>query len=238
MNPFELWMEGVDVTRLTALSFKFNILPGMDISYNVQNVLYYARSTTYGVEKHYATAGKHVLGENDEPHIHVNVCVLDYKKDSNESRRRSKYFEMNELEPIKGLTCKITQIKDVEDMENTLKYPWKEGEPIPEKIRNQVKIPQEVEDYMLGSAKALFEVAKANQRKKQRASERSKTLLGQIQEIVGDRSFQNYDEFKKYVAQEFLQPLDLEEYPDMSNFRKALEKVAVQKKIVSYHYFL
>lgn len=237
MNPFEEYLGDLDVSKYTAMSFKMNLTSKLEVGELVKTIHCYARGCGDPTKNSYIAVGEHRQGKNEVPHIHINVCVYDFKKDSNESRRRNKYFEEME-EDITGITCKISPIKDIPAFEACLKYPWKEKLPVILSLRYAMVLPESVKLYMLESAAALFEASKAGERKRERAGERSKTLLGQIQEIVGDRSFQNYDEFKKYVAQEFFQPLDLEEYPDMSNFRKAIEKVAVQKKIVPYHYFI
>lgn len=238
MNPFEEYFLtlGKEASNFTVLSFKWNLV---DVSSNIINSLYdYTLSCSQDEELVFATAGQHNQGKNEEPHIHLNIAVSKFKKDSNESRRRKKYLiDTWGVEP-EGLSCKIKNIETVRDLENTLKYCWKEEIQLPLPKKRRFLFSEEVRLYLMSSAVALFEASKDNARKKDRATAVAKTLLGQIEDIVKNKHFSSYADFKAYVAEQYLSPLEVEEYPDFNNLRKAIEKIAVKKKIVPFHFFI
>lgn len=239
MNPFENYILslGKEVGGYTVLTFKWNLI---DASSNIMNAVYdYALSCNQDEEEDvFATAGQHNQGKNEEPHIHLNVVIPKFKKDSNESRRRKKYLSETWDVESEGITCKIKQIETVRDLENTLKYCWKEEQCLPLPKKSRYIFSEDVRLYLIQSAVSLFEASRDNQRKKERATAVAKTLLGQIEDIVGNQTFASYTDFKIYVAQKFLEPLEVEEYPDFNNLRKAMEKVAVKRRIVPFHFFL
>lgn len=238
MNPFEEFVTtlAIDVTTYTALTFKYNL--SVDISADIlasQLTKFVANfSDVSGVW--FATCGEHRQGVNEVPHVHVSVVVPSWKPtDTNMSRLRGKFVH------YKDISQRATQIKTVEDLENTLKYPWKEGLEIRiPKIKGCVScttLPQPVIEYLKVSAKAMFESHLANRHKRERASEKSKTLLQELESLIGNREFANYEEYVAYISQAYLEPLTPEEYPDFSNLKKAIQKLAVHRKIVSYSKF-
>lgn len=238
MNPFEIYVSalGKDISGYTVLSFKWNL---SDASANLITSLYdYALACNQEEVGVFATAGEHRQGKNENPHIHLNVALPKFKKDSNESRRRKKYLQDTWGQEPEGLTCKVKQIETIRDLENTLKYCWKEELPLPMRNTSRYVFPEDVRLYLTQSAVALFEASKDDSRKKERATAVAKTLLGQIADIIKDKRFDNYTDFKAYVAEQFLRPLEVEEYPDFNNLRKAIEKMAVKKGIVPFHFFL
>lgn len=238
MNPFEEFVTtlGIDVTTYTALTFKYNLDEESDTHNLILQLLNFVSKYSDISGVWFATAGEHRQGVNELPHIHLSVVVPSWKPtDTNMSRLRSKYVH------YKDISQRATQIKTIEDLENTLKYPWKEGLDLTiRKLKGvvpPVALSQPVIEFLKWSAKAMFEVHLANRHKRERASEKSKTLLQELDCLLGKREFANYEEYVSYISQAYLEPLAVEEYPDFSNLRKAIQKLAVQKKIVSYSKF-
>lgn len=243
MNPFENYFSalGKDISGYTLLTFKWNMC---DASANLINPLYnYALECNLGDDLFFASAGEHRQGKKEIPHIHLNIAVPNFIKNDNESRRRNKYLLETWGLVIENLTCKVrafTAEKNPLDrqLENTLKYCWKEDLPLPVLAKSRYILPEDVRLYMTQSAIALFEQSKDDARKRERATAVAKTLLGQIADIIKNKHFDNYTDFKAYVAEQFLRPLEVDEYPDFNNLRKAIEKMAVKKGIVPFHFFI
>lgn len=239
---FQTWFEtlGIMAEGYTTLSFKINqsdlnnLTPTQLVGCLMRYVSKHSDS-----EYKFLTCGEHRRGQNEMPHFHFNFAVPVFMKTSNESRRRTAYLDNDEGVKVSNLSCKIGVVKSLGDLENCLKYPWKEKikVSVPEAF-GYLEMPREVRMYMKESAHAMFLASEEQLRRKVRSSERTLTILEAIDKIVGDRQFASYQECKEYVCAEFFRPLELSEYPDMSVFRKALEKVAVKRKIVPFHFFI
>lgn len=241
MNPFEEYLGDLDVSKYTTMSFKMNLTADVDqerLEDIVKTLYFYARQCGDDSSKYYISAGQHLQGKNEVPHIHVNVCVPNFKKDSNESRRRNKYFSEVDETDMTGLTCKVKPIDDISKFEACLKYAWKEKLPVIVKLPRSVVLPEAVKLFMLESAASLFESSKAEERKRERAGERSKTLSGMIQEIIKNKTFSDYEEYVKFVSEEFYGTLDEDDYVDFVMFKKALQKKAVKTGICKPWKFL
>lgn len=240
---FQTWFETLGVSLengYTSLSFKINKSDLGDISADrlAGALIRYIAEHSEGETK-FVTIGEHENGKNENEHFHINFAIPTFRKTSNESRRRTSYLDKTEGLKLDGLSCKIDVINTSITLEQCLKYPWKERKYVaaPD-VWDYIKIPKEVRLYMIESAHAMFLASVEQQRKKQRASERSTNLLEIINDLAGTISYGSYQEFKEKICREFFEPLELNEYPDMNNFKKALEKVAVKRKIVPYHYFI
>lgn len=239
---FETWFEtlGINVAGYSSISFKVNVddLQGYDPQRFCLALQSYV-SENCQCEQMFMTAGLHENGKNEIPHYHVNFAVFGFKNTSNESRRRKQYLEKTWGKTFEGLECKIREIQTISNLEDCLKYPYKEKKTLTvSHMFGFTTIPREVVMYMMESAYALFLGQQANQRKKDRSSDRVKTILEQIDDLVRERDFTSYQQFKEFVAREYFTPLELHEMPDMANFKKQLEKVAVKRGIVPPHYFL
>lgn len=239
---FQTWFAtlGVNAEGYQSLSFKINVpdLKDYTASQVCGALVRYVDLHSEGESK-FLTVGEHRQGTNEVPHYHFNFAVPTFMKTSNESRRRSKYLDEMEGLKLEHLSCKVSVIKSVFNLEDCLKYPLKERVPLSLPVYyGYLGIPKEVQAYMIESAYAMFLASEEQIRKKSRASERSANLLDLINDLAGSRTFQSYQEFKEIICKDFFLPLELHEYPDMAIFRKALEKVAVKKGIVPFHYFI
>ena len=246
MNPFETYFSslGEDISGYSHITFKWN---QCDASANLIGALYdYVRECNSGDGLFFATAGEHTQGKNEIPHIHLNMVVPHFIKNENESRRRNKYLLGTWDLVVENLTCKVRALKDeskipfVRQLENTLKYCWKEETPLPIPHRNATRhiFPEDVRLYLTQSAVSLFEQSKDDARKRERATAVAKTLQGQIKDIIKGQSFESYTEYKIFVCSAVYRPLDISEYPTSNHLRNELQNVAINIGLVPPHYFI
>ena len=174
MNIFEEFvssLENVNLTDNVSLSFKFNILEltPVQILFNLNLLVSYVITYSHGNTVWYS-CGRHDEGVAGNPHIHLHMVIEHYIK-SNESRRRVDFGIK-----IPSLSCKISRLSLVEDLEKHMTYPHKEGKSLvlthPGMLCKVISFPEEVLLYLRASGKSLYDVKKANDLKKQRASAR------------------------------------------------------------------
>lgn len=240
LTPFEENVQATgEIDRFTTVTFKWNIsVKDNDLDF-VDNLLYYARR--YSQDKFYISAGVHEKGVNTHPHIHVHFGFREFVpgKDTNHSRALTKYCETHDCWKPEGVIQQIKQA-DLGALEKCLKYPWKEGTLIEIKHRAHKQayvLPETLNLYMMESAKALFDASVLQQRQAQKKTDKYDTIMGALVHIVGEASFSNYQEYKEYVYSCFYQDLELNKFPNPPDFMRAVQKVAIFKKIVSPWYF-
>lgn len=228
--------SGCSLEDNISLSFKYNIgeLSEEEICGTNNDIAFYVKLHSRGTHMWYS-GGRHDCGTASVPHYHLHFVVQHWEKDKNESRRRTQSVK------CPGLSCKFSTINDVDALEKHMAYPMKENKPFMFTHRGIlqciVNMPENVVQYLAQFAVALYEAKKANDLKRHRASERSGTIQQQLLDLVGDKQFNNYKEYKEYIYPGYYKGLELHEYPDTGLFIKEVGKVAIFKKIVPPWFF-
>lgn len=225
-------------TSITSLSYKFNIENDDIIAPTISDIISYTDSISNG--KKYCTIGKHTSGINEQPHVHVNIIVEEFQKTKNESRRRSNWFKSNDLDLIEGLSLKTSGVNDIEKFTKCMQYPYKEGKLIelPKHFKNKFEeFTSEQVQYLQESAKALYQIKLDNDRKKKRSSDKTNNLMQEVLQLLGDKQFTNYQSYKEYIYDAYFKDLEIEEYPELNNLQKSIQKVSIFRKIVPPYYF-
>ncbi len=228
----------------SSLSFKFNIddLLPEKIMDNIELVISYVSDLTKN--KFFLAIGRHDKGENEVPHIHIHFVAKGHHssyRSSNESRRRSKFT--SECGADSGfhssLSLKIKNVDDIHQAQACLQYSWKEKKPIFLEQQNHkvMRISNEVRDYLIIQGNLEFTASLEAGRKKARASQKNKTLLGQVLALTQNISFDNWNDFKSFIYPKFYEGLELDEYPEHNTLQSAIRKVAIYKKVVSPSHF-
>lgn len=228
----------------SSLSFKFNIddLLPEGIMDNIELVITYVSSLTKN--KFFLAIGRHDKGENEVPHIHIHFVAKGHHtmyRSSNESRRRSKFI--NELGSDSGfhssLSLKIKNVEDIHQAQSCLQYSWKEKKPIflEQPHHKCMRLTEEVISYLIIQGNLEFTASLEAGRKKARASQKNKTLLGQVLALTQNMSFENWNDFKSFIYPTFYENLEIDEYPEHNSLQSAIRKVAIYKKVVSPYHF-
>lgn len=238
MSVFQDFCKDYSLEDNTSLSFKFNLneYSPEEVMQFAENIFWYVVANSHGNHL-FCIGGFHYKGLAELPHCHLHFCVQHWHTDpSHESRRRNKHSPMPER-----LSCKIAKLNDVEHLEKLMSYPCKENKILQFESRGILHrintIPENVQLFLVKNGVALYEQSLAAKRKKARASERSGNIQDQLVELVGDRTFSNYTDYKHYIYPAFYNGLELNEYPDTPSFIKEVGKVAIKLKVVPPYYF-
>ncbi len=227
------------------LSFKFNIdeLLPEEVMNNIELVISYVSDLTK-TQKFFMAIGKHDMGVNEVPHIHLHFVTSGHHtsyRSSNESRRRTKFI--NEFGSDSGfhssLSLKIKNVEDIHQAQRTLQYSWKEKKPIflEHPPKQMYHMPEVARDYLVIQGNLEFQASLESGRKKARASQRNKTLLGQVLALTQNINFDTWNEFKNFIYPKFYEGLEIDEYPEHNTLQSAIRKVAIYKQIVTPSHF-
>ena len=250
-NPFTLAYDKLFADSFSkdlnwsSLSFKFNIdeLLPEEIMDNIELVIAYVRELTK-TKSFFIAIGRHDCGENEVPHIHIHFVTQGHHtsyKSSNESRRRTKFINTRDFGSgfHSSLSLRIKNVENINQAQSCLQYSWKEKKPIflEHPIQNMFRIPEEVKLYLISQGFADYQSSLDGARKKQRASQKNKTLLGQVLALTQNISFENWNNFKSFIYPKFYEGLELDEYPDHTSLQSAIRKVAIFKRVVDPSHF-
>ena len=198
------------------------------------NIIYWIKSLTE--HKMYCTIGKHVGGINENPHIHVHIVARKVKKYANLGKERSAWYRKNDEAIPPNLTCKRRQVDNLNSVEDTLKYPWKEDMEValPSSCRKFIYIlPPLIKTFMRENAMVIYEAKKTLMRQKQRTKMKETNIVNQVHTILGKQTFSGYGEYKQFIYTAYYDQCEsLEDYPAFNELQKAVQKVAIFMKVV------
>lgn len=229
----------------SSLSFKFNIdnLLPEEIMNNIELVISYVSDMTK-TQKFFMAIGRHDQGQNEVPHIHIHFVTQGHHnsyRSSNESRRRTKFIASMDFSSgfHSSLSLKIKNVDTINQAQACLQYSWKEKKPIflDHPPQQMYRIPEEVRLYLISQGYADYQASLDGARKKARASQKNKTLLGQVLALTQNINFDSWNEFKSFIYPKFYEGLELDEYPDHNTLQSTIRKVAIYKKVVSPSHF-
>jgi len=224
-------------------SYKFNIGDATDeeIEEFILGIYNYHIDNSTGV--YLATCGKHTGGVKELPHIHFHIISTTYKGTTNESLRRKKWFQKQTKNGFKlppRLSSKQGKITCLEEIEKCLMYPYKEKKiyPLPlSSFTSLTQIPLKIHQHLEAKGEAAFAAKQDLDLAKQRKLQKAITLQGQLQQLLGTKKYDNYQQYKEFIYEAYYKSLSLDEYPDLNNLQKEIKNLALFRKIVPYHYF-
>ena len=221
------------------LSFKFNLGDSSgrskdefadEVREQVDNISMYVAEHS---RAYYMSAGRHMEGKNERPHVHVNFVVHDYVGTSHESRRRNKYFMDMGYSKIHSLSMREGIVNDMECAQKCLAYPMKEG-----LLVSSSHIPDSLLTKLEVYAGLEYEKKLQRDLEKQRAGERTEKLQNQILALIPkNMNFTDYFSYKQFIYTKFYSSLQINEYPQRRSVESAVQNIAIFKKIVDPWYF-
>lgn len=219
-----------DLGKTKTLSFKFNSDEIDRIEEQVDNISMYVSEHS---RSYYMVAGRHLQGKNEKPHVHVNFVVHDFVGDTNEPRRRNKYFLEAGYQKIEKLSMREGIVDDQECALKCLAYPLKEG-----LLVSSFKIPNNLLTKLKVYAGIEYEKKCQRDLEKQRASERTEKLQNQILALIPNNlHFTDYGTYKRFIYTKFYETLKINEFPQRRSVESAVQNIAIFKKIVDPWYF-
>ena len=227
MEEFYL-AESLEETK--TLSFKFNLGDTDRVEEQIGNITIYVSEHC---RSYYMVAGRHLQGKNEKPHVHVNFVVHDYVGDTNEPRRRNKFFLEYGYQKIEKLSMREGIVDSQECALKCLAYPLKEG-----LLVSSSNIPDNLLTKLEVYAGLEYEKKCQRDLEKQRAGERTEKLQNQVLALVPKNlHFTDYGTFKRYIYAKFYETLKINEYPQRRSVESAVQNIAIFKKVVEPWYF-
>lgn len=221
------------------ISCKINYAEGEstdDVPDNLYSVIAYFRDTELDVA--FSTCGLHLLGENARPHIHFHLIVKSlpsgtFTSCNSTHRRRWLSKEGNEGYSFDNVSIRFPRREN--PVWQHLAYPYKEGHV----ISRHPYLNQNVHPYLSflrEYAQNLFQVALGNRARQEACNERKKQALVNLGKLCEDHKdeFNNYREMILWLDTNYIEKLELDEYPDPRNYKTNCQKICVRLGKLKY----
>lgn len=230
------------------ISLKFNFDASDNYMETVNEVLRYGSVCFDDTTAKLVTIGIH--SDCEKPHIHINIIGNNRVQGdlkNNASRHRRRYWnDYVGHPPPSQLSCKVGAVDDVDEgsavdsVVRCLSYPYKEGKVIklPSYFsKAYVMLSDATTAFLKSNGQALYKQSLHNKMYKERQNARQGNILENVLEIsqrVYEDKWQNWrDEIYKI----YFEGIELKEIPDLGLFEKAVQKVAIYRKIVPPFFF-
>ena len=192
----------------------------------------------------YASYGMHMLGQNKVPHVHYNLITEPFNFKSftqNSSQHRKRWYDkQTEIEPdFLKLSFKFhSQLDDSRPKYSTLSYPLKEGLEI-YKMRGKFvyrNVSEEMFDFLLSMGTAIYNKEVGLHQRQDKCELRKQCALSDLATLCNNNKshFGSYSEMARWLDVNYIDKLDLQEYPDPKNYKTNLQKIAIKLKFLKY----
>ena len=195
----------------------------------------------------YSSYGLHLKGENKRPHVHMNMIVFPFnikKIMQNASQHRKRWYDKNIEnqidEQFMNLTFKFYQFLDpLKPKYSTLSYPLKEGLHIYGKHFSNYayqNVNKEMFDFLLSVGTSIYNKEVGLHQRQDKCEERKQCALQDLFRLCNDNksNFGSYREMSIWLDINYIDKLDINEYPDPRNYKTNLQKIAVKLKLMKY----
>lgn len=225
-----------------SLSLKFNLDASANKMDTVMEVLRYGNVCFDGTTALLATIGEHI--DCEKPHIHINIigkARVEGDLKNNASRHRKRYWtDYVGHPPPPQISCKVGECDDVDSVVKCLSYPYKEGRVIEMPSifsKLYVLLSAESTAFLRTNGEALYKQAQHNRLYKERQNARQGNMLDSIMEISKTVSAEKWLDWRNEIYETYFKEIELKEIPDLGLFEKAVQKVAIYRKVVPPFFF-
>lgn len=186
----------------------------------------------------FATAGIHVNGKSQKPHLHWHLIVRSlptgtFQTENSKHRKRWLAKEGNEDFSFEGVTFRFP--KKMEDpVWQVLSYPYKEGLVCDHKPL-QI-IPKEFQKFLIDYAQEVYQVSLGLRARNDASEARRQKALNDLGKLCDDNKhmFTTYREMVKWLEINYLKMLPLEEKPTLANYKVNCQKIGNKLGIFDY----
>lgn len=193
-----------------------------------------------GVKILAATAGIHLNGKNKIPHIHYHIMAEHHNPPSNPSQHRNRWLSKkdNHMENLTNATFKYQNLDKSKPVYQFLAYPLKEGISIPHRKRYNLydSKPMSISMYnfLLSVGSTIYNTHLALRLRQDKVVERKQLQLTELYEICSQQSFNSYANMMKWLDDNYIAKLELNEYPDPKNYKSCCQKIGVKLGFLKY----
>ena len=195
----------------------------------------------------YSSYGQHLQGENKRPHVHLNMIVepFNFKKiTQNASQHRKRWYDKNVESEIDAQFLNLTfkfhdHLEKNKPKYSTLSYPLKEGLGIFGKHFTKYaykNVNKEMYNFLLSVGTDIYNKEVGLHLRQEKCEERKQCALQDLFKMCTDNksNFRSYKEMALWLDTNYIDKLDINEYPDPKNYKTNLQKIAVKLKLMKY----
>jgi len=193
-------------------------------------------------------AGLHKLGKAEKPHSHYTFIVDTFHSKPvtcNPTDHRKKWCKRTGRDPdyFKGkLSVKISAIDSDKPLYYPLAYPLKEGHRIAhsELYLRRTQVTEEHMRFLEEVGTSLYSASKSKQEARDKDDNKKKRHRTDLLAFCKDNrnKFSNYQELVLYLDDAYYAPIPFEEKPDLANYKKNIQIVAVELSILKASAFI
>lgn len=178
----------------------------------------------------FATAGIHVNGKSQKPHLHWHLIVRDlpsgtFQTENSKHRHRWLAKEGNECYSFEGVTFRFPKKKE-DPVWQVLAYPYKEGLICDHKPLQIIS--KEFQNFLIDYGQQLYQVSLGLRARQDACELRKQKALLDLGKLCEDNKdeFSTYREMVIWLEENYISKLSLEEKPDIRNYQKNCQKIA------------
>lgn len=224
--------------KINKLDISENAMQGCKEKVSIYAISQYIKDL--GVEILFASFGVHLKGKNKVPHAHWHFITTPLaKKPSNPSQHRQRWENKNEQLGVFEDHSFIyhTKIDLTKPKYQILSYPLKEG------IRADyhqksfyINLKKQEIDFLELIGRSIYDNELALNLRREKCEERKKLALTDLHRICAENisKFSNFREMCLFLDENFINNLELGDYPDPRNYKTNLQKIAVNLKLLKY----
>jgi len=193
-----------------------------------------------GVEIISSTAGVHIDGRNKVPHIHYHFITKRFSAPTNPSQHRKRWMSKSDGD-LGDASFKYQKLDARYPKYQFLSYPMKEGI-LPPKglwtkslmLFNDGPMENTLIEFLKSVGTTIYQTQIALRVRQEKSQERKQLALSELYEICRSQSFSNMSQMMKWLDINYINTLELEDYPDPKNYKVNCQKIAVKLGILKY----
>lgn len=222
-----------DVTEEAPIEEVLQELPFVDVKRYIEDL---------GCKILFSSAGYHLKGERKQPHLHYNFITSSFKVPSNPSQHRQRWFNKTDLGNPGFLKCSFKfhlAIDKKSPKYSVLSYPLKEGHIIKDNriyVFDGKPMTKAQKTFLVETGRAIYEKEVGLKLRQDKCEERKKVALNDLHKLCSDNrdQFGDFREMVKWLDNNYIAKLTIEEYPDPKNYKVNCQKIAVNLGKLKY----
>lgn len=189
-----------------------------------------------GVEILCASSGIHINGKKQIPHVHYHIIANHYNEPSNPSQHRKRWLAKtdNKTCSFGDSSFKYQPLEQNKPKYQFLSYPLKEGIILPLRhyIYDGKPMLKEMRNFLLEVGKSIYEKNVALHLRQEKCQERKQLAFKELYELVGERTFSNFNELCDWFDENYLFKLEYDDIPDPKNYKTNIKKIGIKKRLI------
>lgn len=192
-----------------------------------------------------STVGLHLKGKNHQPHIHYHVIALNVVKPTNPSDHRKRWLnkKANQGKDFGDLSIQYKKLDLTAPKYGILSYPLKEGlcpkwalKSNDFMVLNMRKMSNEEYQFLKGVGVSIYEKQCGLRLRQDKCEERKQLALMTLYLLCEEHKseFASYESMVRWLDVNYIDKLDIAEYPDPKNYKTNTQKVAVKLGYLKY----